>query len=94
MLDLIILALAAWRLTSILNREYIAWPLRKALGAKKDATTGGENYPDTVFGYLISCFICLSVWVSLLILILWFIYPPLIYPFALSGGAILVERYI
>lgn len=94
LLNMLILVFATWRLTSIINREFIAWPLRKLLGATRDVATGLESYPDTVYGYLISCFKCLSVWMALLVLIVWLIYPPILYPLALSGAALLLERYM
>jgi len=88
----VVAVLAAWRLTSILHSERIARPFRKLFGVSEE----GElwRYPDTFWGYLISCFWCLSVWVSVFVLMVVFLCPYLLLPFALSAGAILLNSLI
>lgn len=85
-------ALGTWRLATILERERIARPIRRFFGEREDAALGGyPTYPDTFFGYLISCFKCLSVWCGLFVLCLLLIDPRLVLPLALSAAAILLQ---
>ena len=91
-INAIALVLATWRVTSIINREKIAYPIRKLIGEKIDYGSGMTSAPDTFIANLITCFMCLSVWVSIGILVLFHFFPPAIYVFALSGAAIFVER--
>lgn len=85
-MEWIVYTLAVWRITNIIYDEKIFEGLRNRL--KKEIVEGVWVYPDTFIGDLFSCFWCLSVWVSFLCLpfILWC--PELLYPFALSAGAI------
>ncbi len=83
--SLIISVLAVWRLTHLLSREdgpwELLWRLRRAAG-------GG------FWGQLVSCFYCLSLWVSLPLALLSGAGWPrggLLW-LGLSGGAILLER--
>lgn len=82
--------LATWRITSILHHEEIAAPFRALLGVQEDE--GLTSYPDTFLGHLIECFWCVSVWVAIgcTLILVWF--PYLLLPFALSAGAIAIER--
>lgn len=90
--DIGLMVLATWRLTSIINRERIAQPIRKLFGESEDSV-GLVSYPATFFGYLISCFMCLSIWISLIVIGIWLVCPYILWPFALSAGALLVEKY-
>lgn len=87
--DIGLIILATWRLTSVINREKVAESLRRALGVRE--SDHFTEIDDTFLAYLISCFWCLSFWVSVGILGLWYAYPPLLYPFALSAAVILIE---
>lgn len=91
--NIVLIVAAAWRITSILNREYIAYPLRHWLGVTKDIATGMESYPDSWLGYLIACFRCISVWGSLLTILVWAVCPYILWPLAVSTAVILLERY-
>lgn len=88
MLKFFILGLATWRVTSILIEEKIAEPLRKVLGYD------GLAYPDTFFGYLISCFKCLSVWVAAGLLVLYAYLPEIPQIFAVSALAVIIWEKI
>ena len=72
---LLVAILATERLTSIVYREKIAEPLRYWIGERKDIHTGLDSFPDTFLGKLFACFWCLSVWVALLVTIVWYIFP-------------------
>lgn len=91
--DILLMVFAAWRLTSIVNRERIAAPIRKVFGESVDAV-GLPSYPANFFGYLISCFMCLSVWISLLVIGIWIVYPYILWPFALSAAVLLMEKHL
>lgn len=88
MLDFLIVCLAIWRITHILHSEKIAEPIRKLVGFD------GLGYPDTIVGYLFSCFYCLSVWISGLCYILYLVAPVVLYIFAASAGAIIIHEGI
>jgi hypothetical protein len=93
-LDALIVALATWRLTSIIHREGIARFVRRLAGGKWDSTLEVTEYPDNFVGELFSCFWCLSVWVALLCTLTYFIFPPVLYILAASTVAILIERLV
>jgi hypothetical protein len=77
--------LAAWRVTHLLQAEDgpfdLIYRIRKALG-------------NSVFGRMMDCFNCLSIWVAMPFA--WFLgktWPEKVLLWlALSGGAILLER--
>jgi hypothetical protein len=82
---LLIAVLCTWRLTHLLQAEDgpfdVSIRIRRAAG-------------DGLFGHLLDCFYCLSIWIALPIT--WLIHQGIVdlalsWP-ALSGGAILLER--
>jgi uncharacterized protein DUF1360 len=91
LLWVIVGGLAAWRLTSIIHHEKVAAPFRKLLGVK-ELTETDWAYPDTFIGELIECFWCTSVWVSIIVSIIVFFFPPILLPFAFSTVAIMIEK--
>lgn len=92
--ELIIISLAVWRVTSIINREKIFERFRKLLGEKLDPESGMTHWDDKFFSNLFMCFWCLSVWVGLGMVVLYLVFPPAVLVFAVSGGALLVEKWI
>ena len=82
---LLIAVLCTWRLTHVLQAEDGPWDIsiriRRAAG-------------DGLFGQLLDCFYCLSLWIALPVA--WAIHRGfvelLLLWLALSGGAILLER--
>lgn len=87
---LLITFLATWRITSILHHEDIAAPFRAWLGVQEEGDL--ISYPDTFLGHLIECFWCTSVWVGLVCAAIMLLLPYILLPFALSAGAIMIER--
>jgi hypothetical protein len=90
--DLIILALATWRISRIVTREdgpfgvFSKW--RAYAKARQDM---GKAL--TLYG-LLSCIYCLSVWVALGLLALHlFVTPYVSYVFAVSGLALMLRSY-
>jgi uncharacterized protein DUF1360 len=94
---LVIGALATWRLTLILHQEKIGKPLRSLMGIREMKGVGGEiirTYPDNFLGQLFECFMCLSVWVGSLVVVLLFVFPIILLPFAVSMTAIALQLLI
>lgn len=87
LLDLLILCLAAFRVTSIVYEEEIAEPIRRLVGYD------GLSYPDTFIGHLFGCYYCLSVWCAGILFAVYQIAPCVVWIFAISAGAILVREY-
>lgn len=96
----IVTGLATWRITSIIQKEKIFEPIRKWLGEKEIST---EIAPGNIISYtesttfiseLVSCFMCLSVWIGLACTILLFVYPYILMPFFLSAVAIIINVWL
>ena len=68
LVNIVLMGLATWRLTSLLGEE--AGPfklftrLREVLGIEHYCDGLPMQYPNTFFGKLWSCVYCLSVWVA------------------------------
>lgn len=87
--------LAVWRITNIIQQEEIAEPLRRKLGVTESKDDPDYRiYPDSFIGKLLECFWCGSVWVGGVVTIVLLTFPPLLLPFALSAGAILVKDWL
>lgn len=101
-LDFVILALATWRIGSLLGYERgpygILQRMRERLGIAHDEDGEPCAWPDTEMGQLWRCLDCLSVWVGLGLVGLYLLSPGvavvLAAPFALSAGAIVVARWL
>lgn len=78
----VIAPLAVWRITHIVVFEKIMYFLHR---------WAGDN-PDTFFGYLVNCFLCMSVWVGIAVTVLVLVFPIFVLPFALSAAAILINK--
>lgn len=100
MSDILILTLACWRLSSLLvneNGPYEAFEqLRYWLGVRINEQS--ESYGNNIVGELFSCIWCLSFWIGLILMIAYVFYPTQMIlaclPFALSAGAILVNKWM
>lgn len=80
-LDFIVLSLAAWRLAYFVVKEDGPFDAAKAVRAR------------TTFGGLLTCIYCMSVWTAALVYVTWLVFPPLVWIFALSGGAMMFWRW-
>lgn len=94
MLDFLVLALATWRITSIVQAEEIAKPFRRLFGVTFNQMLQVEQYPDTFLGHLIKCFWCVSVWAGFVCASCYFIEPRVLYPFAASALAIIMDKVL
>lgn len=89
---LIIYPVAVWRLTHMVYLpEKIADVIHVRAGRKMDAA-GDPTYPDTWTAYLVQCYYCLSMWMGVLMLVLYLISPYLILPFFASAVTIFIEE--
>jgi hypothetical protein len=99
-LEFVVLALATWRLTSLLVWEdgpfEVFARLRHALGVRY--TEGSrQGYGTNWFAKGVACPACASVWFGIMWATAYLLYPPawmVALPFALSTIAIALERYI
>jgi hypothetical protein len=95
--SLIILALATWRLTSLLVNEdgpfKMFYRLREWAGVIHNGNGDVIGCENSLFAGLLSCFWCTSVWIAIILSALfsdWLLWFPLAL-FA-SAGAIIVEE--
>jgi hypothetical protein len=96
-LDFIVLALATWRLTSFLVWEdgplEVFARTRRLFGVCYDYQN--QPYGSNWFAKGVICPACASVWFGAFWAILYFFWPGCVWlalPFALSAGAVLLER--
>jgi hypothetical protein len=96
--EFIVLALATWRLTSLLVWEdgpfEVFARLRHLLGVRYDET--GMVYGSNWLAKGVVCPACASVWFGFLWAVAYYLWQPtwwIALPFALSAGAIVVERW-
>ena len=97
-MNLLIAALATWRLTTLLVNEDgpldVLVKFRSLIGIKWDAQS--ESYGTNFIAEAFTCVWCLSIWIGAVVAI--FIAPTLIwypaYALALSAAAIIIEETI
>ncbi len=99
-MTIILLALATWRLTSLLVHEHgpfdIFFKLREFMGIIHDAEGNVAGDDGSLLAGLLSCFWCTSVWAALIPAMLlaesyweWFAFV-----LAASAGAIMIEEKV
>lgn len=87
-LDLIVLLLATYRLANMLVTE----DGPKSFVARIRQIAGVGKRPEPLFGGVLGCVLCCSVWVGVALFTLWMLFPLshyLIWALAVSGGACL-----
>ena len=102
-IDLLLLVLGTWRLSAMLSYESGPWHIfekaRETFDVEHDESTGYPiQWPDRLAANLFVCVWCLSIWVGLLLVIIYQVDPVVmrlvVAPFAISAGAIIVERFV
>lgn len=90
LLDLIIIAAATYRITNLLVADAGPWRvfarLRECVGASADACANSvmqHGHATNVF----CCQHCAGLWVAGAVLLAWFIFPAVVYLFAVAGLA-------
>lgn len=102
LLDLIVLALATWRVSALLSYErgpfgVFVW-LRSLFGIDPVSEADPEpgSWPETEAALLLICGWCLSLWIGAALALAYFAFGSIVVwlalPFALSAAAILTER--
>lgn len=98
-LTLIIAILATWRLSAMLSYEAgpfnVFIEIRELAGIIHDDFGQKNIVPPTFWAELLDCVWCLSVWIGAFVAVLVWLNPVLVWlflPFALSAGAIIVEK--
>lgn len=99
-MDYLILALATWRISSLLVEESGPWQifarLRARVGVRYDENL--QRTADSMIGELFSCIWCMSVWIGLLIAFCYQTWPHQavwgLMPLALSASAIVFGRWV
>lgn len=100
MKNLLLLALATWRLTNLLTDEQGPFDMfvhmRHKLGVRKNAQN--ENYGITELGKLFSCIWCLSPWIGLLFSVVYYLRRgvaiAITLPLSLSALALLYQKIL
>lgn len=102
-LDIVILILATWRLSSLLSNPEDDGPwemfgkFRHLVGVRLDEATG-IFYGKNVVAQGVICVWCVSIWIGIAIAISYNFFPSIVVmaslPFALSAGAIVLERIV
>ncbi len=101
-LELVVSALATWRIASLLATEQGPWDMfgkiRATLGVYYHAEGSLMPYADNVFGKAVICVWCSSVWIALLFVIGGRIAPKPTFlvalPLAISAGAVIINGVI
>ena len=95
MLEFVVLALATWRISSLLVDEpgpfRIFIRIRELTGITHDVDGNPLVVPDGFFSEVLSCVWCASIWIGFFLTLLFLFVPNFYYfalPFALSAVAI------
>jgi hypothetical protein len=97
---LVLAAFAVWRISAILVEERGPWDIcyrfRKFIGIEHDGNMDVDVVPERFFPLLFSCIKCTSVWIGLLVMVVFLSMPATIFllvivPFGLSGVAVLID---
>lgn len=100
--EILIYALAVWRVSSMFVHEdgpaYLFRTIREKTGIRHDGDGTPTIVPETFAAQVFNCVWCFSVWVSFLWTAFWLVSPEwslkFAVPFAFSAGAILIDALI
>lgn len=100
--DLLVIALAVWRISSLLTSEYGPWHIfvhiRERFGIVHNGNGRPAQWPETFMGELLTCVWCISLYVGFILTVLYLLTGSIIVwiclPFALSAFAILVNKQV
>jgi len=100
LIDLLILGLATWRLSSLLVNEDGPWEIfarmRTMVGIRYNEQS--LPYATTALSELFTCVFCMSVWMGFLLTAVYWLSSKwtilIMSPFALSAIAVIIERVV
>lgn len=98
----VLIALATWRLSSMIVREdgplLLFFRLREAVGITHDEDRHILTVPDRFWSNLLSCVWCSSIWIAADWMVLWTLLPSVAVPlaaiFAASAIAVAFDRRV
>jgi hypothetical protein len=94
MTQFIILSLAIWRLCVLLQDDMLPFHLgekfRHLIGIRYDAYS--QRQATNQFAEMLLCIYCLSLWIALPFAVYFYREQFLIYWFALSGAAVIIDK--
>ncbi len=97
-LDLAAVSLATWRVSSVITSEEgpfnVFKRFREWLGIKHHDDGTVSNVPTKVFAKLFCCLWCLSIWVAPVVYVIYLYCPVLVWIFAISCIAIIIDRWV
>lgn len=97
---LIFASFAVFRISGILVYERgpfdLIFKFRELIGIEHDDDMLPEIIPEKFLPLLFSCTACTSVWVSLIVMLIWLYVPAIVFmllimPFGLSGMSVLID---
>jgi len=99
---LLVFILATWRISSLITSEdgpFLCFRhLREMVGIRHDDQGKVMEIPETFFGELLTCVWCSSMWLATAWVLFWLALPQTSFfcalPFAISTGAIIVNRFL
>ena len=99
MLDIAVISLAVWRISSLLSREdgpfYIFSKIRHLAGVEYDINS--KPIPKNELSRGLLCLWCTSIWVSVVFCVIYFLWPSwtvmMLTPFAVSTIAIVIDGH-
>ena len=104
LVDLIVLSLAAWRIANLIVDDSEDGPfdvlikIRHLLGIRYDSKGRmlSVDQPPVYreLGRAASCMMCLSLWIGLLLTLIPSDFRIILLPFAISAGALLINKQI
>ena len=100
-IDLAIAGLALWRISALLSYEMgpkgIFVTFREHFGIVHRPDGRPDSWPDTWIAGVLACVWCLSLNLALPLALVWLLWPEVVrlicLPFALSGIAIIIEKW-
>jgi hypothetical protein len=108
LITLLVFILAVFRITHLFIYDRITLFIRKPFVEEIYLENeSGEGHYEVIYkgnsfsqaiGYLLSCPWCLGIWVSIGVVITYWLWPTIVWPilivFAIAGGAVLLETYV
>jgi len=93
---LLLCALATWRISVLLVEEQGPWDimrrLRERFGVTHDPDGKPISWPCGMPGALFGCVWCISVWLTVPVVVAWYICPVVVFAVAVMGAVAAIEE--